>query len=426
MSKPTYPETLDYLFSQLPMYQRIGSAAYKADLNNTIALCQAAGNPHQKLKCIHVAGTNGKGSVSHIIASVLQEQGYKVGLYTSPHYKDFRERIKINGTYIPEYAVVDFVAKYKTVFETIQPSFFEMTVLMAFEYFVQQQVDYAVIEVGLGGRLDSTNVITPLLSVITNISFDHTDLLGNTLEKIAAEKAGIIKNGVPVIIGETHPETKNVFINKARQCHAPIIFADAEQLPVSSQFNNNYHCITIGSRQVETDLYGNYQTLNIRTALAALDYINQHQLIPLTPHALLNGLKNVKTNTRFTGRFQVVSKQPLVILDSAHNPSGLTLLLQQILGFRFNRLHVVYGTVADKDLSKVLPLLPAHATYYFCKANIPRGLDANLLQTQAQTFNLQGKAYATVRHAYEAALWQAGENDLVLVAGSIFVVAEVI
>jgi dihydrofolate synthase / folylpolyglutamate synthase len=427
-----YSETLAYLLSHLPMYQRIGSAAFKKDLTNTLQLCEAAGNPQHKLKCIHVGGTNGKGSVSHIIASVLQQQGFKVGLYTSPHYKDFRERIKINGAYISETAVVEYVEKYQPLFETIQPSFFEMTVAMAFDYFASQKIDYAVIEVGLGGRLDSTNVITPLLSVITNISYDHTDMLGNTLEKIAFEKAGIIKENIPVIIGETHAESKPVFKKVAEEKNAPIHFADSIFQIVHSEIKNESHHITLRSMRssddytIETDLQGNFQTLNVRTAFVALDFLRKNNFIPLSANSIYEGLKNVKNNTRFLGRFHVVQKEPLVIFDSAHNEAGLKALFDEINRFSFNKLHIVYGTVKDKELSKIFPLLPHNAQYYFCKADIPRGLDAGELQQQAFAYHLNSNTFSSVENAYKAALQNSLHDDLILATGSIFIVAEII
>lgn len=433
-----YSETLQYLFARLPMYQRVGSIAYKKDLTNTLMLCNANDNPHEKLRCIHVGGTNGKGSVSHIIASVLQQQGYQVGLYTSPHYKDFRERIKINGTYIPEEFVCEFVAKNLTLFETIKPSFFEMSVVMAFCYFVQQKVDYAVIEVGLGGRLDSTNVIRPLISVITNISYDHMDMLGNTLAQIAYEKAGIIKENTPVIIGESHPESAPVFSQVAHQKKAPLFFADKFYDIISKTQENNSMLITLRSLQaeksfpsfenivIESDLLGSYQCLNIRTAYTALQYLMSKPIIPLSIDSIQQGMKHVKENTQFFGRFHVLKSRPTIIFDSAHNEGGLRVLFEEISHMPHHKLHIVYGTLKDKDLSKTFPLLPRNAYYYFCKADIPRGLDSQELQQKAQSYEITGNTYPSVKAAFEAALQQATDNDLVLVTGSIFVVAEVI
>jgi dihydrofolate synthase/folylpolyglutamate synthase len=427
-----YSETIAYLFSHLPMYQRLGSAAFKKDLTNTLALCEAAGNPHLALKCIHIGGTNGKGSVSHIIASVLQQQGYKVGLYTSPHYKDFRERIKINGQYITENAVVEFVQKYKPVFEAVRPSFFEMTVAMAFDYFNREKVDYAVIEVGLGGRLDSTNVITPLLSVITNISYDHMDMLGDTLGKIAFEKAGIIKDHIPVIIGETHPESAPVFTETATRKKAPIIFADKQFEIVRSTIQNGFHIIelraltTADLYTIKTDLWGQYQTLNIRTAFAVARLLQKNKIIQLSDNSIFKGFEQVKQNTRFFGRFHLAQQKPMVIFDSAHNEAGLKIVLNEIKNLSYNKLRIVFGMVKDKDADKALSLLPADAIYYFCKADIPRGLDAQLLQQKAQLYGIKGNCYPTVEKAYQAALQEASDDDLILITGSIFVVAEII
>jgi dihydrofolate synthase/folylpolyglutamate synthase len=426
-----YQETLNYLFAQLPMYQRVGSVAFKKDLTNTLALSEIANNPHEKLKCIHVAGTNGKGSVSHIIAAVLQTQGYKVGLYTSPHYKDFRERIKINGTYISEEAVIEFVENNKKHFEAINPSFFEMTVVMAYDYFVNQQVDYAIIEVGLGGRLDSTNIITPLLSVITNISYDHTDMLGNTLSAIAFEKAGIIKHNVPVIIGETHPETEPVFYNVAKEKNASILFAEKENevIVLEKSWNNtniNFRLKKETNFQYTTDLKGDYQLKNLNTALTALHYLNNNIIIKVDNEALSKGLKNVIGIAKLIGRFQVIDTNPLVIFDSAHNEGGLKVLMKEINEIANGELYIVFGTVKDKDLTKVLPILPKNAKYYFCKADIPRGLDAGELNNTACNYGLVGKVFKNSVEALNEAKKTANKNDIVLVTGSIFVVAELV
>jgi len=414
------------------MYQRVGSTAFKKDLTNTIALCEANNNPHKKLKCIHVGGTNGKGSVSHIIAAVLQENGYKVGLYTSPHYKDFRERIKINGEFISEGAVVTFTENNKEIFKKIAPSFFEMTVVMAFDYFVKQEVDYAVIEVGLGGRLDSTNVIEPLLSIITNISFDHTDMLGNTLPEIAFEKAGIIKSNIPVIIGEINEETKSVFDNIAKAKNAQIQFADVNNniLKLNSdlvngttfEFNNKRN----NKINFKTDLIGNYQLKNLNTALASIYYLKQNNIVPINELSIESGIQKVKQLSKFTGRFQVLQMNPTVIIDSAHNEGGIKELFKEIKQFTYKELHIVFGTVKDKDLSKILPLLPKRATYYFCKANIPRGLEAKQLFHHAKEHNLSGNYFNSVEVAYNTALSNAKKEDLILVTGSIFIIAEVL
>ena len=429
-----YQQTLDYLFSQLPMFQRIGSAAYKADLDNTIALCKLLGNPENKFRSIHVAGTNGKGSTSHMLASVLQAGGLKVGLYTSPHLKDFRERIKINGEMIPEKNVIDFVADHKTEFEKIQLSFFEMTVGLAFDYFANEKVDIAVIEVGLGGRLDSTNVIMPLVSVITNISFDHVALLGNTLEKIAAEKAGIIKENIPVVIGETVAETKPVFIEKAKRHHAPIVFAEevynatnirhthAGKLRLLMDIEQEG---SIRFAALESELPGLYQQKNIPTVLATLEELNRQGFV-LTESIIRDGIKNTIKNTGLLGRWQVLSENPLTIADTGHNEAGIKEVLKQISLTPHQQLHVVLGMVNDKDISTVLKMLPQNASYYFCKAQIPRALAAEELAAKAKEAGLNGEVYPSVAEALAAATQQAKQNDLVFIGGSTFTVAEVV
>ncbi len=429
-----YQETLDYLFSQLPMFQRIGSAAYKADLDNTIALCKLLGNPENKFKSVHVAGTNGKGSTSHMLASVLQSAGLKVGLYTSPHLKDFRERIKINGEMIPEKNVIDFVANYKHDFEKIQLSFFEMTVGLAFDYFAHEQVDVAVIEVGLGGRLDSTNVITPLVSVITNISFDHVALLGDTLEKIAGEKAGIIKDNIPVVIGETTPETKNVFLEKAKKHHTEILFAKEIYKTTNagygqSQAPNLVIDVEKNGKKLYADLKselpGFYQLKNIATVLATIDVLNQKGF-SLTETIIRNGIMHVIKNTGLLGRWQVLSENPLTIADTGHNEAGIKEVLKQIALTPHKQLHFVMGMVNDKDISGILRLLPKNAIYYFCKAQIPRALDADELAVQAKAAGLNGNVYTSVKNALENAQQGAKEGDLIFVGGSTFTVAEAI
>lgn len=430
-----YEQTLDYLYSQLPMFQRIGSAAYKDNLDNTIAICKLLGNPENKFKAIHVAGTNGKGSTSHMLASVLQSAGYKTGLYTSPHLKDFRERIKINGEMIPQQYVVDFVAKYKNDFEQIKPSFFEMTVGLAFDYFVKEQVDIAIIEVGLGGRLDSTNVITPELSVITNISFDHMALLGNTLEKIAVEKAGIIKHGIPVVIGETQLETEQVFIQKAKQEHAPLCFADKEykvlninqlagdklELVMDIQAMDYTHIYNT----IQSELLGLYQQKNIPTVICATELLVKKGYT-INEDALRAGIKNVIKNTGLLGRWQILAQQPLVIADTGHNEAGIKEVVNQINQTPHTNLHFVLGMVNDKDISTVLSLLPKNARYYFCKANIPRALNAEELAQKATEFGLQGEICESVSLALQKAKNNAQVSDLVFVGGSTFTVAEVV
>ena len=404
----TYQETVDWMFQQLPMYQQLGSKAYRVNLSNIEKLSAHLKDPHRKFRTIHVAGTNGKGSVSHMLASVLQESGFKVGLYTSPHLKDFRERIKINGKEISEDAVVRFISKNKAFLEQGNFSFFEMTVGMAFEYFSAQQVDVAVIEVGLGGRLDSTNIIHPELSVITNIGFAHTAMLGNTLAAIAGEKAGIMKKEVPVVIGETHPETLPVFVQTAERFNAPLFLAEEYEGEI-----------------VASDLKGSYQQKNIRTVLASIELLKEKGW-SINPEVAEKGLKNVVRNTGLRGRWDVLQEKPKVICDTAHNKEGLVYAMKQLREEKFNNLHIVLGVVNDKDLSAVLPLLPEFATFYYCRPNIPRGLDAEILKEKATEFGLKGGAYSSVSKAYESALNAAGESDVVYVGGSTFTVAEII
>lgn len=412
------------------MFHRVGAAAYKADLDNTHAICRMLGNPERQLRCIHVAGTNGKGSTSHMLAAVLQSAGFKTGLYTSPHLKDFRERIRINGKMIPRKTVTEFVEKHRTGFEAIQPSFFEWTVGLAFDYFAKQQVDIAVIEVGLGGRLDSTNVIDPLVSVITNISFDHKNLLGNTLKKIAAEKAGIIKPGRPVVIGETQPEVKAVFLRKARTESAPVYFADAnfrlraekrkgKKLQVRVSSSSGY------AGSLQSELTGHYQLKNIGTVLQTIAVLNDQGIrIPAT--AVRKGLAGTTALTGLQGRWQVLKKNPLTIADTGHNEAGINEVLDMLRKTKYRQLHIVLGMVGDKDIRNILKLLPKKATYYFCRAAIPRALDAGELQKQAGRAGLRGETYISVRKALQAAQNKAGKGDLVFVGGSTFTVAEVI
>ncbi|MBQ19174.1 MAG: tetrahydrofolate synthase [Flavobacteriales bacterium] len=403
-----YPETLDYLFGQLPMYQRIGNAAYKANLDNTYRLSEILNHPEKQFKSVHIAGTNGKGSTSHMLASVLQEAGYKVGLYTSPHLKDFRERIKINGAMISENEVIDFVKEYKNEFEKIQLSFFEWTVGLAFHYFANQKVDIAIVETGLGGRLDSTNIVTPEVAVITNISMDHTQFLGDTLTKIAAEKAGIIKSTIPVVIGETQPEIKPVFIEKAKQLNAPIQFADESSIQV-----------------YESDLKGVYQQKNKRTVVATIQTLQQLGW-DITENHIINGLQNVVNNTGLMGRWQVLNKQPLMVCDTGHNEAGIKLILAQLAEQDYEKLHFVLGVVNDKDITNILQLLPKHAIYYFCQANIPRALEVYILAEKATTVGLSGTTFPSVEAAYQAAQKNATAQDMIFIGGSTFVVAEVV
>jgi dihydrofolate synthase/folylpolyglutamate synthase len=422
-----YQQTLDYLYTQLPVFTRVGASAYKEDLTNTIALLNILDNPERKFKSVHVGGTNGKGSTSHMLAAILQVAGYKTGLYTSPHLKDFRERIRINGAMISEQTVVDFVADYKSDFERIQPSFFEMTVALAFDVFAKEQVDIAIVEVGLGGRLDSTNVINPLLSVITNIGWDHMNLLGDTLPKIAAEKAGIIKPLTPVIIGEYQPQVADVFINKAKQENAGIVFASEDKSKVKIQ-NSKEHLEFLkieAPQHIQLDLAGTYQLNNVRTVLTAVDELRK-QGFTITDEHITTALKQVKALTGLHGRWEVLSRNPLTICDTGHNPEGITEVLKNIATVNYEQLHFVIGMVNDKDISKVLSMLPAKATYYFCRPDIPRGLEAESIKEKAAGFGLHGEAYGSVKAALQAAQANATDKDLVFVGGSTFVVAEVV
>lgn len=404
-----YQETINWMFSQLPMYQTQGASAYKEDLTNTILLSKHLSHPERDLKCIHVAGTNGKGSTSHLLASVLQEAGYKVGLYTSPHLKDYRERIKINGKEISEEFVCKFISKNKSFFEENQLSFFEMTVGLAFEYFKKEKTDINIIEVGMGGRLDSTNIINPLISVITNIGLDHTQFLGNTLEAIAFEKAGIIKNYTPIVIGEYTLETKKVFLNKAKETNSEIFFA-------SELIEKTY----------QSALLGDYQIHNKKTVLQTIKVLQSQNEFKVSEENIKNGFKKVIKNTGLQGRWQQLRETPKVICDTAHNSHGLKIVLNQIKNERFEQLHIVLGVVNDKDLNEILPLFPKNAKYYFCKPNIPRGLDAELLQKTASKFELYGKVYNSISNAYQEALKSSTKKDFIYIGGSTFVVAEVL
>ena len=426
-----YRETLNYMFSQLPMFQRIGAAAYKADLNNTIALANLTGNPQRGIKAIHVAGTNGKGSVSHMLASIMQENHLKTGLFTSPHLSDFRERIKINGEMIEKDFVVDFIDKYKADFEQIKPSFFEMTFAMAMCWFKESNVDFAIIETGMGGRLDSTNIITPLLSIITNISADHTQFLGKTLEAIAHEKAGIIKPEIPVVIGETNPLTAPVFKEKATENKSPIVFADelvkviAETTPQDEARMNVTALVHGFSFKLNSPLAGHYQVKNIATVVAAMETLKSTYL-EFENFALRDGINNTLKNTGLKGRWQILNTKPLTICDIAHNPDGIMQIVNQLARMNYNRLHFVLGVVNDKDIEEILKLLPGDATYYFCKADIPRGLDAQKLKALAKEAALEGENYDSVKLALEAANQNVLPNDLIFIGGSAFVVAEIV
>jgi dihydrofolate synthase/folylpolyglutamate synthase len=404
-----YQETITWMFNQLPMYQLQGASAYKKDLTNTHLLVNHLNNPQKNLKCIHVAGTNGKGSTSHMLASILQEAGYKVGLYTSPHLKDFRERIKINGTMIPENFVCDFINKNKSFFEKSEMSFFEMTVGLAFDYFSKEKVDIAVIEVGMGGRLDATNIITPLVSVITNIGMDHVQFLGNTIETIAKEKAGIIKPGIPVVIGEYTPETHPVFLEEAKKNNSEIYFAS-----------------DLIQESFPSDLIGDYQIHNKKTVLQTITVLNSQREFRITTENIKSGLLQVVKNTGLQGRWQQLGESPKVICDTAHNKNGLEIVLKQIQNEKFDKLHIVLGVVNDKNLDEILPLFPKNAIYYFCKPNILRGLETDILQEKAKIHNLKGHSHSSVATAYATAKRNATKEDLIFIGGSTFVIAEIV
>ena len=404
-----YKECLDWLFTQLPMYQRVGGQAYKADLSNTIQLMDILNYPEKKFKSVHVAGTNGKGSTSHMLAAIFQKAGYKTGLYTSPHLKDFRERIRINGEMIPEQEVIDFVKNHKQQFENIGLSFFEMTVGLAFEYFANQKVDIAIVEVGMGGRLDSTNVVTPELSVITNISLDHTQFLGNTIPAIAKEKGGIIKPNVPVVIGEHNEEYDSVFRDIAKTLDSEIHFAED----------------LIPTREIDDlDLKGIYQRKNVRTVLAAVEILEKKGYA--LSENLASALNTASKLTGLRGRWETLSTNPKIICDTGHNEAGVKLIVEQLAKETFDKLHIVWGMVGDKDITSVLKLLPKDATYYWCKPSIPRGKDALELQSESLVMGLNGEVYDSANTALEACKKAASANDLIFVGGSTFVVADVL
>lgn len=410
-NKLTYKETLEWMFAQLPMYQKIGGAAYKKDLQATLDMMKYLNHPEVGFKSILVAGTNGKGSVSHMLASIFQEAGYKTGLYTSPHLRDFRERIKINGKMIPESEVTNFINAHASFLKSEKLSFFEMTVGLAFEYFRKEKVAVAIIETGMGGRLDSTNVIRPEVSVITNIGLDHTQFLGNSPAEIAAEKAGIIKYKIPVVIGEENEETLPVFIKTANAQEAPLILAEKDE--------------TYKINEITLDLKGDYQQKNLKTVLSTIKIL-QDLNWKLPEVAVVNGLSHVIRNTGLLGRWEQLQDCPKVICDTGHNKEGLKWVVNQLRKEKYDKLHIVLGVVSDKDLNQILPLFPKDAIYYFCKPDIPRGMSAELLKDAARPFALEGKAYATVQEAYQNALKKAAPEDLVFVGGSTFVVAEVI
>jgi len=425
----TYQEALDYIYSQLPMFHRIGKAAYKADLGNTLKLDEYFGHPHRTFKTIHVAGTNGKGSTSHMLAAVLQKAGYRVGLYTSPHLKDFRERIRVNGEMIPESEVTSFVCKHKDFFNQIKPSFFEMTVALAFDYFARMNLDIAVIEVGLGGRLDSTNIINPILSVITNIALDHTDLLGDTLQKIAAEKAGIIKPNTPVVISQYQPEIEEIFITKAKEQNSPIFFAGKEIVISEQSISDNMQFFKLieGDKEIniELDLLGIYQRNNLPGVIKAIELLKVNNFT-IADSTITDGLKNVQSLTGLMGRWQKISENPLIYCDTGHNVDGIQHVVDQINRTPHNKLHMVIGAVADKNIDGMLALLPKSATYYFTQAAIPRALKHEELKERAMLHGLKGNSYPSVAMALTAAKEAAHPNDLIFIGGSTFVVAEVV
>ena len=430
----TYQQTLDYLVTKLPLFSKIGAAAYKKDITNTVLLCEAADNPQNKIKTIHVAGTNGKGSTSHMLAAIFQQCGYKTGLYTSPHLKDFRERIKVNGEMIEEDFIVSFVGKIKSVSEEINPSFFELTVVMALQYFQELKTDIAIIETGLGGRLDSTNVITPELSIITNIGYDHMNILGDTLEKIAFEKAGIIKPNVPVVIGESNPQTKNIFLEKAKQCNAEIVFAEEVFNITDSVLKNNELQVEVSQTNPDSnrekkekyilDLNGIYQQKNLLTVLASIDEL--HKLgYNLEKQNIKSALASVKKITGLHGRWDVIKQHPMIALDVAHNEDGIKQLLHQISLCKYKDLHIIFGIVKDKDADKILSLLLKNATYYFTRSQIPRALPEDELAEKAKAFELHGKKFSEVNEALKAAMAISSKEDLIVVCGSVFLVGEV-
>ncbi|MCX6188194.1 MAG: bifunctional folylpolyglutamate synthase/dihydrofolate synthase [Bacteroidetes bacterium] len=426
----SYTQTLNYLYTQLPMFTRVGEAAYKPNLDNTLKLLEALNNPHLKLKFIHVAGTNGKGSTSNMLAAILQRAGYKTGLYTSPHLLDFRERIRVNGSMISKAFVVKFVAHNKALFLEIKPSFFEMTVALCFVYFAQQKTDIAIIETGLGGRLDSTNVIVPLLSIITNIGLDHTNLLGNTLQEIALEKAGIIKEKIPIVIGETDAITKKVFTAKAKACNSELVFADKRMKIEVLSKNDTSIKIKVLERnkvwleKVSLSLVGNYQLKNVATVLQSIRFLQMH--FAIAAKDIQYGLGHIQALTGFAGRWQVVQKNPMVILDTGHNAHGLRQSIKQLVERKAKKIHIVFGVVRDKKLDDILPLLPLDAHYYLCAPQLPRVLPVEELEQVFSKHNFEFTACESVEDAYKYAHKRCKKNEIIFVGGSTFVVAEVL
>lgn len=429
MNNLLYQNTTNYLFSKLPMFQRVGASAYKTGLGNIIELCNFLGNPQEKFKAIHIAGTNGKGSTSHMIASILQTAGYKTGLHTSPHLKDFTERSRINGIPMEESYVVDFVEKNKPIIEKMDCSFFEITVAMAFDYFAKNQVDIAIIEVGMGGRLDSTNIINPVLSVITNIDYDHTQFLGDTLQKIAYEKAGIIKKDTPIVVASYQPEIQEVFKQKALELNADLYFAEKIFTTQNISYSHDnlkldfYKNNEIYISELELDLNGSYQSKNVLGVLMAVELLKKD--FKISKEQIIEGLKKVKTNTGLKGRWQVLQQKPLIICDTGHNVDGIKQIVTQINNIEYNKLYIVFGMVNDKDISEVLKLMPKEADYFFTQAKIPRAMDATELMLKANVFGLNGKVIQDVNNAISEAKLVANENDFIFVGGSTFVVAEI-
>ena len=425
-----YNETIDYLFAKLPMFSRIGAAAFKKDLTNIRKLSDFLGDPDKKFKSIHIAGTNGKGSVSHMLAAILQTAGYKTGLYTSPHLKDFRERIKINGEMVSKEFIIGFTEKIKALSETIEPSFFEITVAMAFEYFAKQEVDIAVVETGLGGRFDSTNIIKPELSVITNIGWDHMNILGDGLEKIAFEKAGIIKQDIPIVVGEVLPETEKVFADVAKERNAVLSIASDKRQAISWYWKKQELIVEVTQphrtdhQLYHLDLPGIYQTKNLITVLETCSHL-QEKGWNIEEQNIRSGLQHTKKLTGLHGRWDVIHQQPLIVLDVAHNEGGIRMLMEQVEVTDHDHLHIVLGVVRDKELENIFPLFPKLADYYFTQADIPRALEASLLQSKARSFGLKGEVYPNVNEAIKNALSRAVKQDMILICGSVFLVGEV-
>ncbi len=428
----TYTQAIDYIYSKLPIFQRQGPKALKYDLSNITNFCSRIGNPQDKLQTIHIAGTNGKGTTSHILASIFQQAGYKTGLYTSPHYKDFRERIKINGKFIRKSSLTGFISTNQKLIEELKPTYFELSVAMAFDYFAKQKVDIAIIEVGLGGRLDSTNIITPLLSIITNISFDHTQTLGNTLAEIAAEKAGIIKNNIPVVIGDKQTECNPVYNKIAKKKNAPVYYAD--DLLEVNEIKQNLKCkkfsLTPALRNIDnikTDILGPFSHKNIKYSLAAIDvFLKYYSNWRISKEDIIKGVRRVKNNTKYIGRWHIISKKPLMIADGAHNVGAMKETMEYIKQIKHNNLHIILGVVADKEWDKTMQLLPKKAIYYFTKADIPRAMNENDLRTEALKSGLKGNTFEDIHKAKQAVLKVAKPEDLILVLGSIYLVGEII